>query len=47
MACAIVFHVSRGEAMATPFNFLVLGLSVFVLWGRWPRRPLSASVTPE
>lgn len=47
MACAIVFHVSRGEAMATPFNFLVLGLSVFVLWGRWPRRPRSAPATPE
>lgn len=47
MACAIVFHVSRGEAMATPFNFLVLGLSVFVLWGRWPRRPQSASTTRE
>lgn len=35
MACAIVFHVSRGEARATPFNFWVLGLSLFVLWGRW------------
>jgi len=42
MACAVVFHVSRGEAMATPFNFLILVLSVFVLWGRWPRRPRSA-----
>jgi len=47
MVCAIVFHVSRGEAMATPFNFLVLGLSMFVLWGRWPRRRPSASGTLE
>ena len=32
--CAIVFHVSRGEAANTPFNFLLVALSVFVLWGR-------------
>ena len=32
--CAIVFHVARGEAANTPFNFLLVALSVFVLWGR-------------
>ena len=32
--CAIVFHVSRGEAANTPFNFLLVALSVFVFWGR-------------
>ena len=31
---AIVFHVARGEAANTPFNFLLVALSVFVLWGR-------------
>ena len=33
-ACAIVFHFSRGEAVNTPFNFLLVGLSLFVAWGR-------------
>jgi hypothetical protein len=32
--CAIGFHVSRGEASHRPFNFLLVALSVFVLWGR-------------
>jgi DoxX-like family len=34
MACAIVFHVSRGEAAKTPFNFLLVALALFVAWGR-------------
>ncbi len=38
--CAIVFHVSRGEAANTPFNFLLVALSVFVLWGRRYRAPI-------
>lgn len=43
-ACAIVFHFSRGEAANTPFNFLLVGLSLFVAWGRrrvviFPRNP--------
>jgi hypothetical protein len=32
--CAIVFHVSRGEAANTPFNFVLVALSLFVAWGR-------------
>jgi hypothetical protein len=36
---AIVFHVTRGEAANTPFNFLLVALSVFVLWGRRRPRP--------
>lgn len=31
---AIVFHFSRGEARNTPFNFLLVGLALFVAWGR-------------
>ena len=31
---AIVFHLSRGEAANTPFNILLVALSVFVAWGR-------------
>lgn len=33
-ASAIIFHFSRGEAANTPFNFLLVALSVFVAWGR-------------
>lgn len=33
-ACAIIFHLSRGEAANTPFNFLLLALSLFVFRGR-------------
>ena len=37
---AIVFHVSRGEAIATPLNFVLLALAAFVLWGRARRAPI-------
>jgi len=33
-ASAIVFHLSRGEAANTPFNVLLVALSIFVAWGR-------------
>ncbi len=39
---AIVFHLSRGEAASTPFNVLLVGLSLFVAWGRWRRAPVVA-----
>jgi uncharacterized membrane protein YphA (DoxX/SURF4 family) len=38
MVCAIVFHLSRGEAANTPFNFVILALALFVFWGRRMRR---------
>lgn len=41
MASAIVFHVSRGEAANTPFNFLVAALALFVAWGRWRAAPIA------
>lgn len=34
MVLAIAFHVSRGEAAATPFNVVLLLLAVFIAWGR-------------
>jgi hypothetical protein len=40
---AIVFHFSRGEAAATPMNFVFLALSAFILWGRATR----ASIAPR
>ena len=36
-ASAIVFHVSRGEAANTPFNFFLVALALFVAWGRRSR----------
>ncbi|RKH30284.1 DoxX family protein [Corallococcus praedator] len=41
---AIVFHVSRGEAANTPFNFLLVALSLFVFWGRRYRAPIPPRV---
>jgi len=29
--CAVVFHVSRGEVANTPFDSLIVALSLFVL----------------
>jgi uncharacterized membrane protein len=40
-ASAIVFHVSRGEAANTPFNFFLIALSLFVAWGRRSRAPIA------
>jgi len=37
---AIVFHFSRGEAANTPFNFLLVGLGLFVAWGRRSKAPI-------
>jgi hypothetical protein len=42
-ACAIVFHMSRGEASHTPFNFLLVALSLFVAWGRRAKAPITAA----
>jgi hypothetical protein len=37
---AIVFHVWRGEMMATPLNFVLPALCAFILWGRTRRVPI-------
>jgi uncharacterized membrane protein YphA (DoxX/SURF4 family) len=38
---AFVFHVSRGEAVTTPLNVVLLALSLFVLWGRGRKAPIA------
>jgi uncharacterized membrane protein YphA (DoxX/SURF4 family) len=43
-ASAIVFHVSRGEAANTPFNFLLVAVSLFVFWGRRSKAPIAPRV---
>jgi uncharacterized membrane protein YphA (DoxX/SURF4 family) len=40
MACAIAFHLFRGEPEATPFNVLLLALALFVAWGRGSKAPI-------
>ena len=37
---ALVFHLSRGEAILTPLNLVLLALSLFVLWGRNNKAPI-------
>ena len=40
---AICFHTMRGEfAGAAPINLLLLGLSLFVVWGRLHKVPITA-----
>ena len=38
---AIVFHFRRREAANTPFNFLLIALSLFVAWGRRSKAPIA------
>ena len=41
MVGAIAFHFSRGEAEGTPFNFVLVVLSLFVGWGRHSKVPIA------
>ena len=41
---AMGFHLMRGEAMVLPMNFVLLGLAVFVLWGRSKAVPFVSSL---
>lgn len=38
MICAIVFHISRGEAHVTGFNIVLTFLAGFVAAGRWSKK---------
>ena len=42
MLAAIVFHVQRGEAAKTPFNFFLVALAVFIAWGRSKKAPIAS-----
>jgi uncharacterized membrane protein YphA (DoxX/SURF4 family) len=40
---AIGVHANLGETSQTlPINLVLLGLSLFVMWGRWKRSPILA-----
>lgn len=41
MASAILFHISRSEGANTPFNFVMVGLALFVAWGRRAKAPIA------
>ena len=38
---AMIFHISRGETAALPLNIILLGLAVFVIWGRGKKAPIA------
>jgi uncharacterized membrane protein YphA (DoxX/SURF4 family) len=39
---AIALHLSRGEFGVLPMNLMLLGLSLFVAWGRERKAPIAA-----
>jgi uncharacterized membrane protein YphA (DoxX/SURF4 family) len=39
---AIIFHLVRGEAPVLPLNIVLLALSIFILWGRGAKAPISS-----
>lgn len=41
MACAIIFHVSRGEASVIGVNIVIVLMAAFVVWGRLARNNYS------
>lgn len=38
---ASLFHISRGEYSVLPLNAVLLALSIFILWGRAKKAPIS------
>lgn len=38
---AMILHISRGETFMLPVNLVLLALSLFVLWGRTRKAPIS------
>ncbi len=37
---AVLFHLFRGEATDTPFNFLLVAILIFIVWGRQVGAPI-------
>lgn len=40
--CAAIFHASRGEFAVVPMNLVLIGLALFVAWGRTRKAPIAA-----
>ena len=41
MALAVPFHIMRGEANVIGLHVIVVGLSLFVAWGRYRKAPIA------
>ena len=39
---AIPFHILRAEFAPLPFNFLLVALALFIIWGRTRKAPITA-----
>lgn len=39
--CAILFHSSRAEFSVLPVNVVLIAGTLFILWGRWKKIPIS------
>jgi len=39
---AIPFHILRAEFVPLPFNFLLVALALFIIWGRTRKAPITA-----
>lgn len=42
MICAIIFHVSRGEASLTGANIIAGFMAAFIAWGRFKKVPITS-----
>jgi hypothetical protein len=42
MLCAIVFHISRGEAPVIGVNIFYVVIALFIAWGRSKKAPIAA-----
>lgn len=42
MLCAIIFHVSRGEAAVTGVNIFCVFIAIFIVWGGFSKAPIAA-----
>ncbi|MGN8034450.1 DoxX family protein [Chitinophaga sp. 22321] len=40
MICAIIFHVSRGEAAVIGANIVAAAMAGFIIWGRFKKAPI-------
>ena len=42
MVLASIFHVSQGEASVIGMNIILMGVALFIAWGRFKKAPIHA-----